>query len=306
MMHIGRTSDLVIALCWVPEMMSFLCAMALERGIEVDYVKKLIRKRGLIAPGADVAGWPRPLKIFTLGRFEILRDDVPIEFSRKAPRKLVSLLKFIIAHGSRGVTVQQVTDSLWTDLEADAAHEALSTNLHRLRKLLGRSEAIRLIEGRISIDSSLCWVDALAFEHLSDSCISAWQKSDGMNATEYAERAATVYRGSFLPHDSEETWSVPIRERLRARFVRLVLETSVHWERAGDLERAMIWFRRGIETDNLAEEFYQGLMRCYASQGRLAEGATVYRQLKQILSVVLGVAPSPVTQALGRQVMGGA
>ena len=32
----------------------------------------------------------------------------------------------------------------------------------------------------------------------------------------------------------------------------------------------------------------------------------MYRQLKQILSVVLGVAPSPVTQALGRQVMGGA
>ena len=96
-----------------------------------------------------------------------------------------------------------------------------------------------------------------------------------------------------------------MRERLRSRFIRLVSDTGNHYEKCGELDTAMEWFRRGIETDNLAEEFYQGLMRCYARQGRAAEGAAVYRQLRQVLSVVLGVRPSQATQALGREIMGG-
>ena len=96
-----------------------------------------------------------------------------------------------------------------------------------------------------------------------------------------------------------------MRERLRSRFIRMVAEGGAHYERSGKTEVAMHWYRRGIDTDNLAEELYQGLMRCYAAAGRQAEGAAVYRQLRQILSVVLGVSPSQATQALGRQILQG-
>ena len=305
MMRVGRANELMITLCWIPEMMAYLCGHALELGIESNYVQKLIRKRNLVAPSPDIAAWPRPLKIFTLGRFEILRDELPIEFSRKSPKKLVALLKAIIAHGDGGIGIDEITDSLWPDLESDAAHEAFATNLHRLRKLLGRSEAIRLVEGRLSINSRVCWVDVTAFEYLFDACRSEWKSADVPRALQHADSAMEAYRGAFLPNDVEQSWSVSMRERLRSRFIRLVSDTGNHYEKFGDLDRAMEWFRRGIETDNLAEEFYQGLMRCYARQGRAAEGAAVYRQLRQLLSVVLGVHPSQATQALGREIMGG-
>jgi len=305
MMRIGRANDLTVALCWIPEMMAYLCGRALERGIEANYVQMLIRKRNLTAPSPDIAAWPRPLKIITLGRFEILRDELPIEFSRKAPKKLVALLKAIIAHGEGGISAEEIIDALWPDLEADAAHEAFATNLHRLRKLLGRPEAIRLIEGRLSIGSAVCWVDVWGFEHLFNVCKSAWKDSDAPRALEYADRAMESYRGGFLPNDIDQPWSVSMRERLRSRFIKLVSDTGAHHERNGDLGRAMEWYRRGIETDNLAEEFYQGLMRCYSLQGRRAEGAAVYRQLRQLLSVVLGVGPSPTTQALSRDILDG-
>jgi pentatricopeptide repeat protein len=42
-------------------------------------------------------------------------------------------------------------------------------------------------------------------------------------------------------------------------------------------------------------------MRCYARQGRHAEAISTYRRLRQTLSVVLGVAPSPSTEALVRE-----
>lgn len=48
---------------------------------------------------------------------------------------------------------------------------------------------------------------------------------------------------------------------------------------------------------------YQGLMRCYTETDRHAEGVAVYRQLEQIFSVILGVAPSPASRVLGQQLL---
>jgi pentatricopeptide repeat protein len=60
-------------------------------------------------------------------------------------------------------------------------------------------------------------------------------------------------------------------------------------------------YARGLDADDLAESFYQGLMRCHAAQGRIAEGIAVFRRLRQTLSVVLGVAPSTASEALVRR-----
>ena len=50
-------------------MMERLCAFALERDIETEYVQRLIARRGLQRPAPDIANWPWPLRVFTLGRF---------------------------------------------------------------------------------------------------------------------------------------------------------------------------------------------------------------------------------------------
>jgi len=55
-----------------------------------------------------------------------------------------------------------------------------------------------------------------------------------------------------------------------------------------------------IEAAPLAEAFYQRLMRCYRQERRSAEAIAVYRRLRQTLSVTLGVAPSPASEALYR------
>jgi DNA-binding SARP family transcriptional activator len=69
-------------------------------------------------------------------------------------------------------------------------------------------------------------------------------------------------------------------------------------EASGDWRQALNCYRHGIEADELAEEFYQGMMRCHAATGRSAEGIAVYRRLRQTLSVVLGLQPSNQTEQL--------
>ena len=60
----------------LPSGMAKLCIKALQAGIEVEYTQELIRRLHLIPDQSSIhlENWPWPLKIFTLGRFELLKD----------------------------------------------------------------------------------------------------------------------------------------------------------------------------------------------------------------------------------------
>ena len=60
-------------------------------------------------------------------------------------------------------------------------------------------------------------------------------------------------------------------------------------------------YEQALAADQLAENFYQGLMRCHIALNRPAEGLSVYRKMRQALSIVLGIEPSSHSQTLARQ-----
>ena len=141
-MALGKAGGYVNSFVWQPAVMAKLCAKALEAGIEVDYVQSLVRKRRLVPaePPVEIEAWPWPFKIYTLGRFEVLRDDQPLQFSGKVQRKPLALLKAIIAFGGRNVREESLLDALWPDADGDAARFALTSAIHRLRRLLDKTK----------------------------------------------------------------------------------------------------------------------------------------------------------------------
>src|SRR5207342_2059788 len=52
-----------------PRVLAPLLALALAHGVERDFVRKLIRERELAPPSAEIADWPWPLAIRSLGEF---------------------------------------------------------------------------------------------------------------------------------------------------------------------------------------------------------------------------------------------
>ena len=114
-------------------------------------------------PTADER-WPWRLRIRTFGRFEILRDDRPVEFAGKSPRRVLTLLKAIIALGVIDVPVHELIDALWPDGEGDAGYDTFTVTVSRLRKLLGSHEMVLLAGEKVSLDTGQCWIDTIAFE----------------------------------------------------------------------------------------------------------------------------------------------
>ncbi|MFO1319400.1 MAG: bacterial transcriptional activator domain-containing protein [Burkholderiales bacterium] len=114
---------------------------------------------------------------------------------------------------------------------------------------------------------------------------------------ESTQRVLALYAGPFLAGD-DEPWALQARERLRKRVLAALAATARRREDNGDLAEALVCWQRGQEVDDLAEEMYQGAMRCLMRLDRRAEAMGVYRRLRQLLSVTLGVAPSAESERL--------
>lgn len=118
-----------------------------------------------------------------------------------------------------------------------------------------------------------------------------------------SDKALSLYRGHFLPNDSSHPWALSCRERLRSKFLRLILRAGGHWEQHLQWQKAVEIFQKGIEVNGLAEEFYQHLMVCYHELGQRAEAIATYDRCRTLMLSSLGISPSRKTEDLYRSIM---
>jgi DNA-binding SARP family transcriptional activator len=192
-------------------------------------------------------------------------------------------------------------ESLWPDAEGDSARVSFDSNLHRLRKLIGIDDVLVLTEGKLSLDPSRCWVDVWAFEALVTRIDSTAHQPPGgadVNHGELAKELLRLYSGHFIEKDSQEPWVLATRDRLAAKFLRAVTHLGARLEQNKEWEEAAALYSRALELDNLAEALYRRLMVSYRELGETAEALKVYRRCRDMLSIVLGLSPSPETEAI--------
>jgi ATP/maltotriose-dependent transcriptional regulator MalT len=257
---IGREQGYVNFYWWRPDVMARLCGRALRAGVEVAYAQRLIRLRRLVPAAPSSAGelWPWPLRIRTLGGFELYRDGAPVASSGKVQRKPLALLKALVSLGGREVPEERLTDALWPDADGDLARRSLETCLYRLRKLVGRDDFVRVRERRVTLDPRWCAVDVWALEHAFSEADHAWKlahrcvpraaEPPEQRALRLSEEAISLYQGHFLPMEAGPA-ALACRERLRRKFLRVVLEAGEGLARAKEWPRAARAIQRAIEVE---------------------------------------------------------
>ncbi|MEP6873897.1 MAG: BTAD domain-containing putative transcriptional regulator [Burkholderiales bacterium] len=305
----GREDHTESLFRWLVVGFGHMLDVALRAGIEADAARSLIERFAIAAPSPDAEAWPWPVRICTLGRFELVLGGVPLRSQRKLQKKPLDMLKYVIAQGGREVSAVALETALWPDAEGGAAAEAFEVTLRRLRKLLGDDDAIELKNGKLALNPGTCWLDTWAFERaqgraeamLGDAAKPADDAAFGV----LAERVLSLYRGHFLAADDEAPWSLACRERLASKFLRHVVAVGQRWQERGDEARAEMAYRQALELDPLAESLYRRLMSLQLQQGRRAESLETYRRCRQMLSVVLGLAPSADTEVVHRRVVEG-
>ena len=287
-----------------PQFLAEACALALRSGIEPEFVRALVRARNLPPPPSAlrVKQWPRPFQVSTLGGFTLLRESAPVEFSSKGPGRPMELLKVLVALGGQNVRSDQLADALWPRVDADYAHKSFTTTLHRLRRIFEDEDALTLRDTRLSLDPRLVWVDTWALDQLLAELDGAQRdprpRAAGPVLSALTEEALALYRGPFLPDESEQPSYIACREQIRGKLLRCLTRVARWWEDNGMPEAAIDCYLRCIDADGLCEAFYRNLMLCYQRRGERAEALATYERLRTVLSTRLKVMPSPETQAV--------
>jgi LuxR family maltose regulon positive regulatory protein len=234
---IGRRQNYLNHAWCRSKILARLCIRALEADVETDYSIRLIRIRRITpeSPPMHLANWPWPLKIYTLGRFSVVKDGKPLRFNGKTQRKPLEMLKALIALGGRKVPEVHISECLWPETEGDKAHSSFTSTLSRLRKLIGE-ESLYFSDGFLTLDSRICWVDVWAFERTLG-------ELEGAETAElgevFARKALGFYHGQFLAAEDDIPWLAPLRERLQKRLVRTISICAIRLDDAGHERQAL-------------------------------------------------------------------
>jgi DNA-binding SARP family transcriptional activator len=282
-----------LPLRFFPTVAPRLCALALKLDVSRSYTRALIRTWKWRSEDPTLDDWPWPVRIYTLGRFELYVRDERVNFSGHAPRKVLLLLKALMCLGVSSIRDRRLISAVWPGEDTEAGKASFHVTLHRLRKLLQHPDAIAVEDGVVTLNTEVCWIDAVAFERLLDT----------PDSPERVNRAIALYRGNLLPEDDEERWSTSYREKLRRNFLHQVLRIGTALEASEQWQPAIELYQRALDADNLVESFYQGLMRCYWGLDRRCEAISVYQRMRRLLSVTLGLEPSAASDALYRSLL---
>jgi hypothetical protein len=201
-----------------------LCALALERGIEEEQVRGLVQARALAPAGRArrLAAWPWRVRVEALGGLRVVRDGAAPRApgSQKGQRKVIDLLRLLVAHGPPGGRAAALAEALWPAADGDRAAHALETTAYRLRKLLGDPAAIVQRDGRMAIDPLRVFVDAWALEELVARA-GALRVAGQLEPARGLERAAAGLAAGDLFGDEPDPAVAFARERYRTQLKRL-------------------------------------------------------------------------------------
>ena len=275
--------------------------LATKAVIETVQVKRVIRSQRFCAPSPQIEDWPWPVRIRALGGFSLEIEDRPISFSGKAPKKPLELLKALVGTGGTNVDIGWLGEQLWPDAEGDAARAVFNVTHSRLRKLLPLDGVLLRSEGKLSLSPAQVWTDVWAFERVAEDCLEKLRRrAESLEIESAGETLLSLYAGDLLKGEPDVPWLISAGDRLRSKFLRTLKALGGFWEANEAWDQAQSLYERVIEIDNVAEEVYRRLISCHVRAARPAEALRVYRRCRQMLSLVLGIAPSAETETLCR------
>ncbi len=274
-----------------------------RRGRHTAYVTHLLGALGL--PGLQVhPGYQ--LRVHTLGAFRVQRGQAEVEardWQRATARQLFQLL---LAQHGRWLQREEIMESLWPTLGADAAGRDFKVALNALNKALEPDRAADapfafiVREGtayRLRPEADL-WLDAATFEAEGTAGLRALEGGQADLAITHFQAALQLYAGPFLPDALYEDWASAERERLLALYLRVADKLAGALVERGCYDKALDVCGRILDHDPCWERAYRLMMVAYTRQNNRSLALRTYQRCLLAMREELDMDPSPATTAL--------
>lgn len=239
---------------------------------------------GIVVPDGFVDPREAYCAVFLLGPIRVFRVGQRVVGGWR--RKSLELLAFLAVHPS-GAAKDQILEALWPGGDPRQTQQKLWQAISFLRSRLQTSlpgGIIQKSDDLYRLDSKRVWVDAIAFTQSA--------RSDGLAPEARLRFACDLYKGDFC-EGQYYGWATPPTEGLKSLGINAARELSIHLEKCGNTEDALILLDKALSLDPYDEDLGRRMMVLEASQGRHDLVGRRFRRLRRILVADLGVEPSP-------------
>ena len=244
------------------------------------------------------------LRIYTLGRFHVQRDNEDILPKSWGRDKTIQLFQFLItARHRHSLHKEQIIDRIWPDAASNEGDRNFKVALHGINKVLEpyrkpRTDPKYILRQGVtySLVTSEIWIDTQMVEDCIALAHESW-KLEPETAIKAFRLALELHNGVYLPDRMFEDWSSEERERLQV----LILNAYVSLAELLLNEQAMETIRltqRALIIDDTWEDAYQLQMRAYIKNGNRPAAIKTYNKCVRIMDEEFGLDPLPQTQKI--------
>jgi DNA-binding SARP family transcriptional activator len=257
------------------------------------------------------------LKVTTLGRFSILRNQDLLSGGIWNRRRVCELFKVLLSAEQHRLHREQVQELLWPSSSMEQAANSFGKTLYLLRRALepdlttGKSSAyisldqdiLSLVPASVEIDADLFETQAKYIQtNVQSSLINAQHTQSVLGEF---DSVLALYGGDYLPDDLYEDWAQRRRDRLRRTCSWLLEQAAKIAIASAQGQRASEYLRALLEQNTTDESMYRELMLIYARMGRRSEALNQYQHLREALREELRATPLPETLELYRAIQAG-
>lgn len=240
---------------------------------------------------------PPPLRVITLGSFEVWQGGRRVEASLLRKRRAGELLVLLLLNPGQTMLFDQVVEALWPDKDPEAAqmlfHQATSALRRALEADLPNKFPSRYIdveEGRVKLQVPLgSKIDLRVFE-------------DHYRKGEW-EEAVAGYTGEFLPEHLYAEWTTAPRQRMIQFFERALLKIARKNLTEDRCEQALEACQRLLEREPWNEQAALVGMRACLGLNDRSGALQLYRSLEESLHAEFGLHPQAEVQALYQKII---
>ena len=253
-----------------------------------------------VGPDRDVDPADR-IEVRLLGPLQVRRADGSLIHPREwRTGKTVDLLRLLATRSGEAVSVDEILEALWPNVDEHRGRGSLRNALGQLRKLLGQTAIERQRDGLVLRDA---WVDTGALLKLADEARRHARHGRLALAVNVAREAEALHLGEFRAHDPDALWAVPIRENLEARFREMVLDAAEYAVELGWMRDALELGHRALDADTTSERAYRVLMSGFAGLGETERALRTYERCRAVLAEELGIDPSAQSRSLHLEIL---
>ena len=245
------------------------------------------------------------IRVQLLGRFRMYDETRCLNEEAIHSPMITKLLVYMICNKNHIVTLEQLTEALWTDEESENPYGALKNMMYRLR---GTLRKVWLVEDFILTGRGYYqWNPEIAVEVDEEVFFSLCRRAERAEKQEdkdfLREQAILGCNGRFLNGVVSQYWmEVRLRED-HACYMKAVMELTKSLEHRRAYEKLEEICRRAVRMDPQEETVYCRLVRALMHQGKTAEAMKYCQEAESYLYSRMGIRPSKELRGLFAELM---